>query len=43
MAGIGAPRPLRLIPVIVFFLNQQPALSLVGGAALHVLSGLKNR
>jgi len=31
MAEIGASRPLRLIPAIVFFLNQQPALRLVGG------------
>jgi hypothetical protein len=30
MAGIGASRPLRRIPAIVFFLNPQPALSLVG-------------
>src|SRR5262249_48368798 len=30
-SGIGASRPLRRIPAIVFFLNPQPALSLVGG------------
>src|SRR6266404_5144275 len=29
--AIGASRPLRRIPVIVSFLNPQPALSLVGG------------
>jgi hypothetical protein len=31
MTGLGASRPLRRIPAIVCFLNQQPALSLVGG------------
>jgi len=31
MAAIGASRPLRRIPAIVFFLNPQPALGLVGG------------
>jgi hypothetical protein len=30
----GAPRPLRRIPVIVSFLNRQPALSLVSGNRL---------
>jgi hypothetical protein len=31
MAGIGASRPLRRIPLIVSFLNPEPALSLSGG------------
>ena len=31
MTAYGASRPLRRIPVIVSFLNPQPALSFVGG------------